>query len=96
VDLYFYLLGNLAVVLGRGELSLASNGVRKSDGQKRLNPYLTASQIGFLEGLPPVSSTRPSVIAFDRLVAQAGARWPADFVDATLAYLRRSLPEWDL
>ncbi|HTU04221.1 MAG TPA: hypothetical protein VMG13_01600, partial [Trebonia sp.] len=55
VDLYFYLLGNLAVVLGRGEVLLASNGaimgrdvglvpvmlaengVRKSDGAKRLN-----------------------------------------------------------
>jgi hypothetical protein len=124
VDLYFYLLGNLAVVLGRGELSLASNGAinrrddgldplmlgangeRKTDGQKRLYPYLTSSQIAFLEALPPVSSTRSSVIAFDRLVvaevlrigeplaAQTGALWPADFVDATLAYLRRSLPEW--
>jgi hypothetical protein len=124
VDLYFYLLGNLAVVLGRGELSLASNGainrrdvglvplmlaangVHKTDGQKRLYPYLTSSQIAFLEALPPVSSTRSSVIAFDRLVvaevlrigeplaAQTGALWPADFVDATLAYLHRSLPEW--
>jgi hypothetical protein len=126
VDLYFYLLGNLAVVLRRGELSLASNGainrrdiglvplmlgvngIRKTDGQKRLYPYLTDSQIGFLHELPPVSSTRSSVIAFDRavaaevirlgrpLAAEMGARWPVDFVDATLAYLRRSLPEWDL
>jgi hypothetical protein len=125
VDLYLYLLGNLAVVLSRGELSLASNGainrrdvglvplmlgangVCKTDGQKRLYPYLTSAQIAFLEGLPPVSSTRDSVIAFDHTVAQevirigrplaaeTGARWPADFVDATLAYLRRSLPEWD-
>lgn len=124
VDLYFYLLGNLAVVLGRGELSLASNGainrrdvglvplmlgangVRKTDGQKRLYPYLTPDQIAFLEGLAPVSSTRSSVIAFDQAVAaevsrigrpladQTGAQWPHEFVEATLAYLRRSLPEW--
>jgi hypothetical protein len=85
---------------------LGANGIRKTDGQKRLYPYLTASQIAFLHGLPPVSSTRSSVIAFDsavaaevirigeRLAAQTGARWPADFIDATLAYLRRSLSEW--
>lgn len=121
VDFYFYLLGNLAVVLGRGEIILASNGsimrrdtglvpvmlgengVRKSDGNKRLNRYLTAEQRAFLESLPPVSTEREAVIEFDRrvaaelirrgraLAASTGARWPAELEQATVAYLRRSL-----
>ncbi len=121
VDVYFYLLGNLAVVLGRGEILLASNGaimrrdlglvplmlaengVRKSDGNKRLNRYLTAEQRTFLESLPPVAARRDAVIEFDRRVAAefirrgralagaTGANWPADLEQATVAYLRRSL-----
>jgi hypothetical protein len=123
VDLYLYLLGNLAVVLGRGELLLASNGavmrrdiglvplmlaengVRKSDGNKRLNRYLTADQRAFLESLPPVGADRASVIRLDRLVAaefirrgraladRTGAQWPAAYERATLDYLQRSLGE---
>lgn len=121
VDFYFYLLGNLAVVLGRGEIVLASNGavmrrdvglvpvmlaengVHKTDGNKRLNVYLSGEQRSFLEGLPPVRAERESVIRFDRLVAvdlirrgralaeRAGARWPAELEAATLGYLRRCL-----
>jgi hypothetical protein len=121
VSLYFYLLGNLAVVLGRGEVVLASNGaimrrdvglvpvmlaengVRKSDGNKRLNRYLTAEQHAFLESLPPVAARRDAVIEFDRrvaadlirrgraLAAATGADWPADLEAATLAYLQRQL-----
>src|SRR5262245_25004426 len=121
VDFYYYLLGNLAVVLGRGELTLASNGaiarrdvglvplmlaengVRKSDGNKRLNPYLTDEQRRFLESLPALAATRASVIEFDKLIAAevsrrgralaaaTGGTWPADFEAATLAYLRREL-----
>jgi hypothetical protein len=121
VDFYFYLLGNLAVVLGRDELVLASNGavarrdaglvplmlaengVRKYDGNKRLNPYLTVEQRTVLESLPPVAPTRESVIAFDRLVAAevrrrgralaaaTGNAWPAAFESATYGYLRREL-----
>ncbi|HEY3866710.1 MAG TPA: nucleotidyltransferase domain-containing protein [Actinocrinis sp.] len=121
VDLYLYFLGNLAVVLGRGELLLASNGailtrdvglvqvmlaengVRKSDGAKRLNRYLTDDQRAFLEALPPVASDQASVIAHNRLVAaefirrgralaaRTGAQWPAAFERATLDYLKRSL-----
>ena len=121
VEFYYYLLGNLAVVLGRGELTLATNGaimrrdvglvplmlaengVRKSDGNKRLNPYRTAEQRAVLEGLPPVWADCASVIEFDRLVAaevsrrgralavRTGAAWPAEFERATLAYLRREL-----
>jgi hypothetical protein len=117
--LYHYLLGNLAVVLGRGEVllamngavmrrdiglvpvMLAENGVRKHDGRKRLNRYLTASQLAFLESLPPLSASRDSVIRFDQLVAadlsargramaeRTGARWPADLERATTAYLER-------
>jgi len=121
VDFYFYLLGNLAVVLGRGEIVLASNGaimrrdaglvpvmlaengVRKSDGNKRLNPYLTASQRAFLESLPALSAERDSVIEFDRRVSAelirrgralaeaTKAEWPAALEEATVSYLRRSL-----
>jgi hypothetical protein len=121
VNLYFYLLGNLAVVLGRGEVllamngaimrrdvglvpvMLAENGVRKHDGRKRLNRYLTASQVAFLESLPPLSASPDSVITFDKLVAadlikrgrklaeQTGSRWPADLEEATASYLERCL-----
>jgi hypothetical protein len=121
VDFYYYLLGNLVVVLGRGELNLASNGsimrrdiglvpimlaengVRKTDGNKRLYPYLADEQRAFLEALPPVAADRDLIIAFDALVAaevsrrgralarRTGARWPAEFEQATLDYLRREL-----
>jgi hypothetical protein len=121
VNLYFYFLGNLAVVLGRGEVlmaangaimrrdfglvpvMLAENGVRKHDGHKRLNRYLTERQLGFLESLPPLSATRDSVIRFDQLVAadfisrgralaeRTAASWPADLELATISYLRRWL-----
>jgi len=121
VNRYFYFLGNLAVVLGRGEVlmaangaivrrdfglvpvMLAENGVRKHDGHKRLNRYLTGRQLGFLESLPPLSATRDSVIRFDQLVAadflsrgralaeRTGASWPADLELATISYLRRWL-----
>jgi hypothetical protein len=121
VNLYFYLLGNLAVVLGRGEVLLAANGaimrrdvglvpvmlaengVRKHDGRKRLNRYLTAGQLAFLESLPPLTATRASVIRFDQLVAadliqrgrdlaeRTGSRWPADLERATTGYLDRCL-----
>lgn len=121
VEFYYYLLGNLAVVLGRGELTLASNGaimrrdsglvplmlaengVRKTDGNKRLNPYLTAGQRRFLAELPPVAADRSMIVEFDAcvaaemsrrgraLAAATGAAWPADFERATLDYLRREL-----
>lgn len=121
VNLYLYLLGNLAVVLGRGEVllamngavirrdvglvpvMLAENGVRKHDGNKRLNRYLTASQLEVLESLPPLTARRDSVIRFDQLVAadlikrgralaeRTGSPWPADLELATTAYLKRSL-----
>ncbi|HEY1489002.1 MAG TPA: hypothetical protein VGF84_23040 [Micromonosporaceae bacterium] len=121
VNFYFYLLGNLCVVLGRGELTLAGNGaiarrdiglvplmlaengVRKSDGNKRLNPYLTPEQRDVLNGLPPLSPDRESIIAFDRaiavevirrgraLAAATGAEWPVEFERATCAYVGREL-----
>jgi hypothetical protein len=121
VNTYFYFLGNLAVVLGRGELLVSSsgsmvkrdvglvqvmlgeNGVHKTDGNKRLNRYLTSEQRAFLEALPPLTSQRDSIVEFDRRVAAevirrgralagaTGAIWPADLERATLAYLRRTL-----
>jgi hypothetical protein len=121
VNFYFYLLGNLCVVLGRGELALAmngaiarrdiglvplmlaENGVRKTDGNKRQNPYLTAEQRAVLDSLPPLSADPASIIAFDRavaleviargraLAAATGAVWPADFERATCAYVDREL-----
>jgi hypothetical protein len=59
-ELPWSLLGNLAVVLGRDELTLATNGA-----------------IMRLRGRA--------------LAAATGARWPADFQQATLAYLQREL-----
>lgn len=121
VELYFYLLGNLAAALGRGELLvatsgaiarrdvglvpvlLAENGVRKSDGHKRLNQHLTDDQRTFLESLPPLVAERDAVIEFDRRVAAelirrgrtlasaTGAEWPAALEAATVSHLRRSL-----
>jgi Polymerase beta, Nucleotidyltransferase len=121
VNLYFYFLGNLAVVLGRGELIVSSsgsmvkrdvglvqvmlgeNGVRKTDGNKRLNRYLTGEQRAFLTALPPLTSERDSIVEFDRrvaaevirrgraLAAATGAIWPAGLEQATLAYLSRNL-----
>jgi hypothetical protein len=121
VSMYFYLLGNLAGVLGRGEVllavngaimrrdlglvpvMLAENGVRKHDGQKRLNRYLTRNQLAFLESLPPLTATPDSVIGFDQLIAadliargrdlaeRTGSRWPAELEQATTGYLRRCL-----
>ena len=121
VNTYFYFLGNLAVVLGRGELLVSSsgsmvnrdvglvqvmlgeNGVHKTDGNKRLNRYLTSEQRAFLQALPPLTSQRDSIVEFNRRVAAemirrgralagaTGAIWPADLERATLAYLSRSL-----
>jgi predicted nucleotidyltransferase len=121
VNFYFYLLGNLCVVLGRGELTLATNGaimrrdiglvplmlaengVRKTDGNKRQNPYLTAEQRAVLDELPPLEADPLSIIAFDRTVAlqviargralarATGAAWPTDFERATCAYVNREL-----
>lgn len=122
VNLYFYFLGNLKVVLGRGELlllmngsvlrrdvgliplMLAENGVRKSDGAKRLNRYLTQEQLDFLYALPPLETTVESCVHFDRLVATEVIRrgralaaktnsvWPDALEAATLRYLGWELP----
>ncbi len=40
-------------------LMLAENGVRKTDGAKRLNHYLTAEQIAALQALPPTHRLGP-------------------------------------
>jgi len=89
--------------VGLVPLMLAENGVPKSDGNKRLNRYLTAEQRAFLESLPPVAARRDAVLEFDRrvaaefvrrgraLAAVTGADWPAELEEATLAYLERNL-----
>jgi hypothetical protein len=124
VTLFLYLLGNLAVVLQRGELvvahggvgalrdllvrlMLAENGVRKNDGQKRLNPYLSAAQRSTLEGLPtpPVRTgeiLRACAEIRDELVARArglagstGSEFPEELLAATDEHLYRQLgPAW--
>lgn len=43
-------------------LMLAENGVRKTDGAKRLNRYLTAEQIAALQALPPIGSDPEQLI----------------------------------
>jgi hypothetical protein len=120
VTLFFYLLGNLVVTLGRGELvvahggvdalreilirvMLAENGVHKSDGQKRLNPYLTVEQRRVLESLPTprvsaeeiVRSCRAITTEFvDRargLAENTGRQFPEALLAATDEHLRRHL-----
>lgn len=121
VDLYFYFLGNLITVLGRGELLLATNGtiarrdscltplllaergIRRSGGQKRLNPFLSAEQRRLLESLPPIIPTVDAVVECElaiarifiprgrALAAATGARWPAELEAATLAHVRQGL-----
>lgn len=121
VAFYFYLLGNLITVLGRGELLLATNGtiarrdlclvplllgergIRRSGGQKRLNPFLSPDQRQLLESLPPIVPAIDAIVDCElslarifiprgrALAARTGARWPADLEQATLAHLERGL-----
>jgi hypothetical protein len=120
VTLFLYLLGNLVVVAGRGELvvalggfgalrdllvrlMLAENGVRKSDGQKRLNPCLSAEQRGVLESLPVPAVDLDKVVRAcrrvcdeyvaraHRLAARTGAAFPEELLAATDEHLRRHL-----
>jgi hypothetical protein len=77
--------------------------MHKTDGNKRLNRYLTPEQRAFLEALPPLTARRESIVEFNRRVAAevirrgralasaTGAVWPADLERATLAYLLRNL-----
>lgn len=121
VDRYFYLLGTLAAVLGRGELILAShgtiarrdvglvplmlaeNGIRRSDRDRRLEPYLDDDQRTVLRTLPAVAADRLSVLSADAAIARefirrgralariTGASWPEVVETATLDHLERRL-----
>lgn len=120
VRLFLYLLGNLTVTLGRGELivahggvqalcdllaqlMLAEQGVRKSDGQKRLNPYLSAAQRLRLESVPTPAVRSADIAAAcqdiavefteraQRLAVLTGQPFPAKLLQATLRHLRTQL-----
>lgn len=51
-------------------LMLAENGIRKSDGAKRLNRYLTDEQIAALTALPPVGADPDQLISAYTAIAQ--------------------------
>jgi hypothetical protein len=84
-------------------LMLAENGVRKTDGAKRLNRYLTAEQIAALQSIPPVGSdpeqliTAHEAIAREyltrarRLSARLDEPWPTALEQASLDLWRREL-----
>ena len=122
VTLFLYLLGNLAVTLGRGELlvahggvgalrdllirlMLSESGVRKADGQKRVNPYLTPQQRAVLESLPTPAVRAGEIVAAclvtrdefvvraRRLAADTGQEFPEVLLAATDEHLRRLLGE---
>ena len=84
-------------------LMLAENGVRKTDGAKRLNRYLTGDQIAALQAIPPVGSdpdrlveahtaiAREYLTRARRLARDLGEPWPADLERASLDLWRREL-----
>ena len=84
-------------------LMLAENGVRKTDGAKRLNRYLTPEQIGAIEAIPAVGSDPEQLIKAHaaiaqeyltrarRLVTLLGEPWPEEFEQASLDLWRREL-----
>lgn len=84
-------------------LKLAENGVRKADGAKRLNRYLTAEQIAALQEIPPVGSdpeqlinahtaiAREYLARARRLAAVLDEPWPTVLEQASLDLWRREL-----
>jgi hypothetical protein len=84
-------------------LMLAENGVRKTDGAKRLNRYLTAEQIAALQALPPIGSDPEQLINAHttiareyltrgrRLAAMLDEPWPTALEQASLDLWRREL-----
>lgn len=84
-------------------LMLAENGVRKSDGAKRLNRYLTDEQIAALQALPPIGSDPENLIAAHtaiareylfrarRLCHRLREAWPDALEQASLRLWRREL-----
>jgi hypothetical protein len=84
-------------------LMLAENGVRKTDGAKRLNRHLTAEQIAALQAIPAIGSDPDQLISAHtaiareyltrarRLVALLDEPWPAELERASLDFWRREL-----
>jgi predicted nucleotidyltransferase len=84
-------------------LMLAENGVRKTDGAKRLNRYLTAEQIAALQAIPPIGADPEQLINAHtaiareyltrgrRLAAALEETWPSALEQASLALWRREL-----
>lgn len=84
-------------------LMLAENGVRKTDGAKRLNRYLTAEQIAAIEAIPSIGSDPEELVKAHtaiaqeyltrarRLAALVGEPWPEAFERASLDLWRREL-----
>lgn len=82
-------------------LMLAERGVRRTGGAKRLNTYLSDEQRATLEAMPAAGCEPADIIAANQylcrefvrrgtaLARQTGNPWPREFVDATLAHLRR-------
>ena len=80
---------------------LAERGVRRTGGAKRLNAYLSDEQRAVLEAIPAAGTDPADIVAANHyicrefirrgtaLAQQTGEPWPAEFVDATLAHLRR-------
>jgi predicted nucleotidyltransferase len=84
-------------------LMLAENGVRKADGAKRLNRYLTDEQRAALRAIPPIGSDPDQLIAAHtaiareyltrgrRLAALLDETWPTALEEASLALWSREL-----
>jgi len=84
-------------------LMLAENGVRKTDGAKRLNRYLNAEQIAALQAIPPIGSDPEQLIRAHaaiareyltrarRLTVRLDEPWPTELEHASLELWRREL-----
>jgi hypothetical protein len=84
-------------------LMLAENGVRKTDGAKRLNRYLADEQIAALQAIPAIGSdpeqlieahtaiAREYVTRARRLAAKLDELWPTSLERASLELWRREL-----
>lgn len=84
-------------------LMLAENGIRKDDGAKRLNRYLTDEQLAVLAALPPVGLDEAGLregqraLATDylprarRLATRCDAVWPVDLERAAVELWHREL-----
>jgi len=81
-------------------LMLAENGVRKDDGARRLNRYLTDDQLRALSALPPIGFDAAVLLDAQRALAaeyvergrrlagRCRAQWPGDLEEAVRALLQ--------